>query len=181
MAETNAATTTTSTAAAGATTTPAATSATKKAKAWKSRGYVTGKDVKQFVQRKEAAGKTADVSKFLENQLAKGYGVGAAAVNKYAQRPAVTSRSLMGSQLQGSSANVGGMRGLELGRGQVYMGASRVTTPRRDYVSVGSGASGHSWTPGTTDYARSIMPKSLVRQAKRQQTVTQPAQTTLPA
>lgn len=175
MAETTAATTTIST--------PAASSATRKAKAWKSRGYVTGKDVKQFVQRKEAAGKTADVSKFLENQLAKGYGVGAGAVGKYSQQQARTSRGLLGNPLVSNyfgreSANVGGMRGLELGRGQVYMGSARVVTPSQPSNSIGSGASGFSWSPGRVDYARSIMPKSLVRQAKRQQTAAQPTQTT---
>jgi hypothetical protein len=119
------ATTTEATATSPATTAAAAT-ATKKAKAWKTRGYVTNKDIRQLVSSRRAEGKNTNVGAFLERQLAKGIGVGAKAVGKYAQGAyTTTARNLLGNPYGIETPNLGGMRGLGMQPGQVYMGAAQ--------------------------------------------------------
>lgn len=119
------------------TTTGAATSATKKAKAWKTRGYITGKDIKRLISSKEAQGKRPDVGAFLERQLSKGIGVASGAVHKYTQGAFQTSRNLMGNPYGMEYANVGGMRGLRMQPGQVYMGAAQQGGPIRSSRNYG--------------------------------------------
>jgi hypothetical protein len=146
----------------GETTPQRVVTATNKAKAWKSRGYLTAKDVKQFVSQKTAQGKNPNVGAFLERQLAKGYGIASGAVNKFNQGEYQSRNSLLGNIPFGvPSPNMGGMRGLQMQKGQVYMGAARVGNapkgnPAAYGLPIGAAAAGG-------DYARMLRTKAEIK------------------
>jgi hypothetical protein len=148
----------------GETTPQRVVTATNKAKAWKSRGYLTAKDVKQFVSQKTAKGKNPNVGAFLERQLAEGYGIASGAVNKFNRGEYKSRNSLLGNIPFGvPTPNIGGMitRGLQMQPGQVYMGAARVGkapkgNPAAYGLPIGAAATG-------VDYARMLRTKAEVK------------------
>ncbi len=112
-----------------------------KAQTWKKKAgtVVTKSDVESWVSSKQAAGKeNPNVTGYLERQLGQGASLGSAVVNKYNRgkydRPTgfgltveSMQRSPLGQATYGiPSANIAGLSGLKLSKGQVYAGAARV-------------------------------------------------------
>ena len=164
------------------------------------RPVVGGKRVQQWIDRQEERGQdNPDVTKFLARQLAKDRGLSANVVNKYntSQYPtgkygamgafggsfggivdAVADKSLEEKYGRGTKANIDGMKGAKLAKGDVYMGATAIETPAS---STNTPWEGHTSTPATTQYDRTVLPRWMVKQKPQSGSAAAPAQQAVPA
>lgn len=135
---------------------------------------VGDKRVQQALARQEKRGKDPDVNRVLARHLAAGRGLSAQVVNKYNDGKYSDGRSTLpltfGSLSthdklderfgRGSAANIAGLRGAELGKGDVYMGATKVDIPGYSHTDH---QSGHTATPGSTRYDITVLPRWMVK------------------
>lgn len=63
---------------------------------------------------------------------------------------------------QARSADLAGLDGIKVGKGDVYVGSTAIDVPGYSHTDH---QSGHTATPGRTDYARTILPKWMVKGA----------------
>lgn len=141
------------------------------------RPVVGDRRVQQWIDRQEGRGNdTPDVSQFLAKQLAAGRGLSAQVANKYSDRKYPTGSFGALSALgglggfasdefdkkygRGSMANLRGLEGVELGKGDVYMGATAIETPRTSTQTVNGGESS---TPASTRYDITVLPRWMMR------------------
>lgn len=141
------------------------------------RPVVGDKRVQQALARQEKRGKEPDVQRILAMHLAADRGLSAQVVDKYNDGKYPTGRygSLpvelatrygFDGELdkrfgRGSAANLAGLEGIELGKGDVYMGATAIETPRR---STQSANGGEASTPASTRYDITVLPRWMVQQ-----------------
>lgn len=131
--------------------------------------------VQRVIQRQKARGKDQpDISQFLAKQLAAGRGLSSQVANKYSAGKYPTGDPSTGLGTfyggddefdkrfgKGSAANLRGLADVELGKGDVFMGATKVSTPG---TSTTNHQSGHTSTPGTTRYDLTVLPRWMVQQ-----------------
>jgi hypothetical protein len=165
------------------------------------RPVVGGKRVQQWIDRQEERGQEhPDVTKFLARQLAQERGLSANVVNKYNDSKYPTGKygamGAFGGSFGGlagrvadkeleekygrdTKADIAGMQGARLRKGDVYMGATAIETPA---TSVNTPWEGHSSTPASTRYDLTVLPRWMVKQKTQSGSpAAAPAQQTAPA
>ena len=147
------------------------------------RPVVGDKRVQRWIDRQEERGQEhPDVTKFLARQLAKDRGLSANVVNSYNERKyptgkygamgafggsfggivdAVADKDLEEKYGRGTKADIDGMQGANLRRGDVYMGATAIETPAS---STNTPWEGHTSTPASTRYDLTVLPRWMVKQ-----------------
>jgi hypothetical protein len=150
------------------------------------RPVVGDKRVQRWIDRQEERGQEhPDVTKFLARQLSKDRGLSANVVNKYNDSeyptgkygsfgnvnvpPFGTVGSLMGEDLdekygRGTKADIAGMKGASLRRGDVYMGATAIETPA---TSTNTPYGGNTSGPASTRYDVTVLPRWMVKQQQQ--------------
>lgn len=152
------------------------------------RPVVGDKRVQQALDRQEKRGKDPDVNRVLARHLAAGRGLSAQVVNKYNSGKYSDGRSTLPLTFgsfsthdklderfgRGSAANIAGLQGAELGKGDVYMGATKIQTPNGGESVV---------DPGSTRYDITVLPRWMVKppQGAEAAPSTPAASTTTPA
>jgi hypothetical protein len=142
------------------------------------RPVVGDQRVQQWLKRQEDRGKDQpDVANFLAKQLGRGRGLSSQVANKYSDGKYPTGSygslgrfdAFLGADEdfdkkygRGSAANLRGLQGVELGKGDVYMGATPIETPRFSTRTVDGGESS---TPASTRYDITVLPRWMVKQA----------------
>ena len=140
------------------------------------RPIVGDKRVQQALARQEQRGKEPDVRRILAKHLAADRGLSAQVVNKYNDGKYPTGRygsmdiemaagygldgGLEERYGRGSTANLAGLKGAELAKGDVYMGATAIETPR---TSTWTPNGGESSTPASTHYDITVLPRWMVK------------------
>lgn len=139
------------------------------------RPVVGGKRVQQWIDRQEERGQEhPDVTKFLARQLSKDRGLSANVVNsynrgkyptgKYGSMGAFGAFADAGEDLdekygRGTKADIAGLQGAKLGRGDVYMGATEVgpATEGSDFTRYTDGVLNR-------EVDRTVLPRWMVQQ-----------------
>lgn len=141
------------------------------------RPIVGDKRVQRALERQEERGKEPDVTRILARHLAADRGLSAQVVNKFNDGKYPTGRygwmpdematryggdgSLDDRYGRGSAANIAGLKGVELGKGDVYMGATAIETPRVTRQTPNAGES--VIEPASTRYDITVLPRWMVK------------------
>jgi hypothetical protein len=134
------------------------------------RPIVGDKRVQRALERQEERGKEPDVTRILARHLAADRGLSAQVVNKFNDDKYPTGRygwmhggdgSLDDRYGRGSAANIAGLKGVELGKGDVYMGATAIETPRVTRQTPNAGES--VIEPASTRYDITVLPRWMVK------------------
>lgn len=139
------------------------------------RPVVGDKRVQQALDRQEKRGKDPDVNRVLARHLAAGRGLSAQVVNKYNSGKYSDGRSTLPLTFgsfsshdklderfgRGSAANIAGLQGAELDKGDVYMGATKIESPRVTRQTPNGGES--VVDPGSSRYDITVLPRWMVQ------------------
>jgi hypothetical protein len=145
------------------------------------------REVRRRLAQQEERGKDPDVNRILVKHLRSGGGLTGKVVNRYnkgdylvggdsfanALRNTRSSKVLNDLQRDdfddrfgaGASANIAGLEGAKIAKGNVYMGATEVEVPG---YSANSPLGGHTSTPGYSRYDITTLPRWMVKQAAPQ-------------
>lgn len=142
------------------------------------RPVVGDQRVQRALARQEERGNDPDVKRILAKHLAANRGLSAQVVNKYndGKYPAgrhdwipdeLANRYGVDDDLderygRGSAANLAGLKGAQLGKGDVYMGATAIEVPRVTRQTPNAGES--VVEPGSTRYDITVLPRWMVQQ-----------------
>lgn len=138
------------------------------------RPIVGDKRVQRALERQEERGKEPDVTRILARHLAADRGLSAQVVNKFNDGKYPTGRygwmhgedgGFDDRYGPGSNANIAGLKGVELGKGDVYMGATAIETPRVTRQTPYAGES--VIEPASTRYDITVLPRWMVKPQQR--------------
>lgn len=137
------------------------------------------REVRRRLARQEERGKDPDVNRILAKHLGSGGGLGGKVVNRYNKGDYPVGGSSFASALgktglgddfddrfgAGASANIAGLEGAQISKGNVYMGATEVRTPG---TSSRTPSAGLIQTPESTRYDITSLPRWMVKQGAPQ-------------
>lgn len=134
------------------------------------------KDIQAWIRRKQDGGKdNPNTARHIARQLEKGNALSSKAANKYGSGKYDTDRQrfMRSAGAYGGTggfaeavgkdapANVAGLDGIKVGKGNVYVGATEVETPDRSY----SDRNGWHSRPGSKSFVPAVLPRGVFAQA----------------
>ena len=131
------------------------------------------KDIRSWIKSRQEAGKdNPDTAGYIAKQLEKGNALGAKAANafgagKYEPEGQRLSRSFASRWgVEEIPASIAGLSGLKIAKGDVYLGSAQREVPGYSHTDH---QSGHTATPGRTEYYPSLMRRADFRSRLQEQ------------